>query len=221
MNLPGFMGATVSMPQWRRAWAAYLGLVTMVDHCSGQVIAALRRRGLWDEALVIFTTDHGEMLGSHRMFQKMCMYEEALRVPFFVKAPGGRPAGLAQRRGQLTTHLDLPATVCEYAGIDWPADGDGTSLKQTIEQPHSPGREFVFSQFSGNAGRGMFQRAVVTATHKYIHNHGDWPELYDLVNDPLEQRNLAGGEASAVIEQSLRAALKQWMGEVGDFVKME
>jgi len=206
-NLPGFMGATLSMAQWRRAWAAYLGLVTMVDHCIGRVIEALRQRGFWDDALVIVTADHGEMLGAHRMFQKMCMYEEAVRVPLFVKPPGCGDGGSAQRRGQLTSHVDLPATMCDYAGINWPA-GDGMSLRPLIEQPDSSTRQMLFTEFNGNAGRGFFQRAAVTAEYKYIYNHGDRPELYDLKGDPLETQNLCETEGNDQVERSLRRATR-------------
>jgi len=219
-NLPGFMGATLSMDQWRQAWAAYLGLVTMVDHCIGRVIESLRRQGFWDDALVIVTADHGEMLGSHRMFQKMCMYEEAVRVPLFIKPPGRRDGGSTQRRGQLTSHVDLAGTICDYAGIDSPG-GDGMSLRAVIEQPDSRTREVVFSEFNGNAGRGFFQRAAITAGHKYIYNHGDHPELYDLESDPFETQNLSAAEGHDQVERSLRRVLGEWMETTGDFLKMD
>ncbi|KKL92932.1 hypothetical protein LCGC14_1879760 [marine sediment metagenome] len=85
INLPGCAGAGVSLGEWRKAWAVYLGMVKLVDECLGRVIEALKRRGMWDDALVIFTSDHGEMLGSHGLYQKMCMYEESLRVPLLIK----------------------------------------------------------------------------------------------------------------------------------------
>ncbi len=217
MNLPGFMGATVTMEQWRQVWAAYLGLVTMADRCIGQVVEALWRRGLWDDALVIFTVDHGEMLGSHRMWQKMCMYEEAIRVPLLIKPPGAGSNGRGVRRSQLTSHVDVPATICDYLGIDWQA-GDGMSLRPVIETPASPTREMVYSEFNGNAGRGSFQRAAITASHKYIHNEGDHAELYNLEHDPLERENLIGKAEVASTQQQLHKALHEWMSRSGDFL---
>ena len=219
INLPGFMGATVDMDGWRRAWAAYLGLVTMVDQCIGRVIEALRRNGLWDDALVIFTADHGEMLGSHRMFQKMCMYDEAIRVPMFVKPPASQPGQAGTRRSQLTSHVDLAATICDYANIT--ADpGDGQSIQPIVVQPDRSGRDAVFCEFNGNAGRSHFQRAVITETHKYIHNAGDRPELYEMGKDPLETQNLAGQPAHADTESHLRSQLAAWMAKTDDFLEI-
>lgn len=64
-----------------------MGLVRMLDHCVGRVLEELKRQGIYDDSLILFTSDHGEMLGSHGLFQKMCMYEESARVPLFMKFP--------------------------------------------------------------------------------------------------------------------------------------
>src|SRR5690606_17885627 len=75
-NLSGFMGAQYSRSDWREVWAKYLGLVSLLDDNVGKVVAALKQSGIYDKALIIFTADHGEMLGSHSLWQKSCMYEE-------------------------------------------------------------------------------------------------------------------------------------------------
>ncbi|MHC4717702.1 MAG: sulfatase family protein, partial [Planctomycetota bacterium] len=142
VNLPGHVSASLGMDGWRKAWSAYLGMVRLLDDCIGRVVAALRDRGYWDDALFVFTCDHGEMLGSHRMYQKMCMYEESIRVPMMVKppsyfAPGPQDRALTART-QLTQHLDLAATICDYAGAEVPSASQGESFRPIVDDPGAP-----------------------------------------------------------------------------------
>jgi len=224
VNLPGFMGATADEQAWRRAWAAYFGLVTLVDECIGAVVDALKRRGFWDDALVIFTADHGEMLGSHRMFQKMCMYEESIRVPMFVKPPAAGQSLAGRRVSALTSHVDLTNTILDYAGLEQIPDGDGISLRGLVERGERPNRDEIFCEFNGNAGRGCFQRAIVTERYKFVYNRlttSSRPELelYDLQEDPAETRNLAGRTEVSDVQSALATKLRDWMRQTGDFLE--
>ncbi len=223
-NLPGHVAAATTMEGWRRAWAVYLGMVRLLDDALGRVLDALERRGFLENALVVFTSDHGEMLGSHRMFQKMCMYEEAVRVPFWMRPPGGTGgAGKGRgRRAALTQHLDLAATLCDYAGVESPAASRGMSLRRLVEDPSAEGHREVFVEFNGNSGRSYQQRALVTPEWKYIHNHGHEPELYSRAADPLETRNLIQQEGGAPAEAAaLRERLREWMASTGDCIGMD
>jgi len=87
-NLTGFVGTRYSRAEWEAIWRVYLGLVSLLDHCVGMIVDELKAQGMYEDALIVFTSDHGEMLGSHRLWQKMCMYEESVRVPLYVKLPG-------------------------------------------------------------------------------------------------------------------------------------
>ncbi|MCX7591835.1 MAG: sulfatase-like hydrolase/transferase, partial [Kiritimatiellae bacterium] len=156
----------------------------------------------------------GEMLGVHRLFQKMCMYEDAIRVPLLVKPPNG----LAGVRNQLTQHLDIPATICDYAGCEWPQPVQGQSMRRLIEEPCVTWIKEVFVEFNGNSGRGFQQRALVTPTHKFIHNHGYAPECYDLVTDPNEVNNICQLTPVAPEVKRLRKRLQLWMTETGDYL---
>jgi arylsulfatase A-like enzyme len=191
--------------------------VRLLDDAVGRVLEALERRGFLENCLLVFTSDHGEMLGSHRLFQKMCMYEEALRVPMLVRAPGRGGAG---RREALTQHLDLAATICDWAGVAPPATNRGSSLRGLVERSSGTGRSEVFAEFNGNSGRGFQQRALVTPDWKYIHNHGHAPELYRRADDPLEAHNLCAEEKPPAEAERLRARLAGWMGETGDYLKI-
>jgi arylsulfatase A-like enzyme len=214
-NFPGQLGAHISFPQWQQAWAVYLGMVGLLDKCVGRVLAALDHAGMLDDSIVIFTSDHGEMLGSHRLYQKMCCYEEAVRVPAIVKPPG---TTYARRTMELTHHLDFTATMLDTAGITadaFPTAGKSltelvTGRQQRLERQH------VFASYDGNAGRGFRHRMVRSRSHKLIHNIGDVPELYDLIEDPRETINLARHPEHRPVFRELRAALNQWMHDVGD-----
>jgi arylsulfatase A-like enzyme len=80
-NLPGAIGSRYEREDWREPWRVYLGLVSLLDDAVGKLIAELKEQGMYDDTLLVFTSDHGEMLGSHCLWQKMCMYEEAVRTP--------------------------------------------------------------------------------------------------------------------------------------------
>lgn len=226
VNLPGFIGATVSMDDWRKAWAAYLGMVTLVDKSVGQVVEALKRRGFWDDALVIFSPDHGEMLGSHRLWQKMCMYEEAIRVPMFAKAPRMDRSRAGSRVGGLTSHVDFMNTMFDYAGLGVDSAADSLSLRPLIEGSADGIRDEVFSEFSGNAGRGSFSRAIVTDRYKFVYcrtqpyTRAEY-ELYDRQADPLEANNLAADPAHCSVRDDLARRLGAWMARTGDLLPFE
>lgn len=97
-NLTGFVGTRYSRAEWEAIWRVYLGLVSLLDRCVGMMVDELKAQGMYENSLIVFTSDHGEMLGSHRLWQKMCMYEESVRVPLYVKLPGKAP-GTAGSRG--------------------------------------------------------------------------------------------------------------------------
>jgi arylsulfatase A-like enzyme len=208
---------------WRKTWAAYFGLVTMVDDCMGRVIAALKERGVWDDALVIFTMDHGECLGSHSLAGKYVMYEESVHVPLFIKPPApGKPApGGPGRRRQFANHVDLAATICDYAGVEPPPGHQGRSRRSVVEDAATPWPDATFAEINGNQGRGYPSRAIFTERYKYIHHFREPDELYDMVADPLEARSLAALPEYQALKQELRGRLAQWMRESGDILDIE
>ena len=86
-HLPGFLGTRYTREQWREIWRTYLGLVALLDHCVGRIIDELKNQGLYNQTLILFTSDHGEMLGSHQLWQKMCCYEESIQHAIGNKTP--------------------------------------------------------------------------------------------------------------------------------------
>ena len=215
MNVPGHLGAHVTEEQWQKAWAMYLGMVAFLDKCIGRVLAALDYAQMFEDSVIVVTSDHGEMLGCHSMYQKMCLYEDVARVPMMVKLPG---QSHSHRSTALTSHIDVAATMLDFAGGEPMPESEGQSMRQLADAsaPSSETRKYIFSAYSGNAGRGYHHRMVCSKTYKFIHNVGDRAELYDLIDDPRETTNLAGREEHAHTEGELRAELSMWMRDIGD-----
>jgi arylsulfatase A-like enzyme len=87
--------------------------VALLDHRVGQILEKLKAEDMYDDTLIVFTSDHGEMLGSHCLWQKRCLYEEATRVPLAFKLPGGLP--FAPTSTELVSHGDVLPTLCEMS----------------------------------------------------------------------------------------------------------
>ncbi len=220
----GQMGAGRIREEYREAWSAYLGLVTLVDDCIGRVIEALKARGIWDDALVIFTQDHGDLMGCHHLTQKHCLYEEAGHIPLLIKPPRSR--GHGERRAQLASAVDFCPTVCDYAALEPPDGVQGISLRPAIEQPETPARDAVFMEYNGDQGRNDWPMRGIVARHdgklwKYIYTRNDVDELYDLEHDRRETRSLVAEPAVQDLRRTLRRQLAAWMAETDDLIALE
>ena len=207
----------VTMDQWRQAWAAHLGLVRLADDGFGQVLDALDATGQADNTLVLFTSDHGDHLGQHRMYQKFEMYEQAICMPLVVKGPGV----VRQESDAAVSHLDIVPTLLDIVGIAAPGDLDGISLRHCLETAAPPPADrHVFCQYSGIDRANYIRRAVISGRYKYVYDPADEPELYDLEADPLEMENLASSGEHAATVARLREACRVWAESHGDWVKM-
>ncbi len=190
----------------RIAIAAYYGMVSFLDDNIGRVLKALRETGLSEETLIIYTSDHGDNLGTRTFWGKSNMYEEAVGVPLILSGPG-IPAG---RRVRTPVSLvDAYPTIIEAVGEQPTSDEHklpGTSLRYLIENDDAD--RSVFSEYHAVGSlTGIFM--VRFGRYKYVHYEGYRPQLFDLESDPLETRDLAlkaGHEAIAAEgEKRLRA----------------
>ncbi|MEM9883783.1 MAG: sulfatase-like hydrolase/transferase [Planctomycetota bacterium] len=201
--------------------AMYLGLVTWVDDTVGRVLAALDAAGSKRETLVVFTSDHGENLGSHGRMGKGSLNEEATRVPM-IAAGTGLPAGAVS--GRVASLVDLPATLLGAAGVETPGHFQGRSCwgdwVAPVAEPSAEDAGLAFIETHGN-GVG-----VRSATHalgvRYAqgdpgpvrHQLEETPHrFFDLRNDPYEINNLAERAAEDPIGRRLEAALRRWHAE--------
>ena len=205
---------------WRRLRWAYFRLVEKVDRDIGRVLDGLRAQGLEENTVIIFSSDHGDGHGAHQWNQKCVLYEEVVRVPFIVQAPGGKP-GLVDREHLISNGLDIFPTICDYAGIDLPAGLRGHSVRPIVEGS-SPNqwRDAVFVEtfFDGRRGYDTVGRAVRTDRHKYIaYDRGKYREqLFDLQTDPGEMVNLAVEARHSVRLQEHRQLLQAYVTETDD-----
>ena len=171
-----------------RARRAYLAAVSQVDDQVGRLLAALRDTGRERDTLVLFTSDHGDMLGERGLWYKMSFFEGSARVPLLAWAPGRVAAG---RVAEVVSLLDVLPTVCELA--DAPLDAgdplDGTSLVPALRG--GPGSGLALGEY---LAEGTSEPLVMLrrGPYKYVRCPGDPDQLYDLDADPGELENLAG-----------------------------
>jgi choline-sulfatase len=192
----------------RNAMAAYLGLVTFVDEQVGRVLAGLEASGLAGDTRVVYSTDHGEMLGAHGLWWKSVMYEDSAGVPLIVAGPDV-PRGRVVRTNAML--VDVYPSVLDALGVEpEPDDADlpGRSLFALAAAPDTA--RAAFSEY-----HAVYSASAIymlrTGRWKYVHYVGERPQLFDLERDPHETRDLAAdpGHAGAVAacERELRARL--------------
>ena len=183
--------------------AAYYGNTTLIDDGIGKLFDTLTRRGFMDDALIIYTSDHGELLGDHRMFQKSMFYESAARIPGIVRWPGHIQGN--RRTDALSECIDLSATILDAAGLTPPPKTFGRSLLPLLTAKKlRRHRDMVFSELAT-------WKMVCTERWKYTYDptEGGPQELYGLESDPQEQNNLI--KSNPGIGSDLRRALLDWL----------
>jgi len=190
-------GIEVSPRQQRRAVAAYYAMVETVDRLFGQVLDALRHAGQDpDEWIVVFTSDHGEMLGEHGVWEKQRFFEGSVRVPLLIRCPERFAGGTVSANVSL---CDLFATLCDLTGVPVPGGLDSRSLVPLLSGEPAQWDDEVVSQFDGT--RLMIKRGSL----KYQFYGDEGPEvLFDLAVDPGELRNLAGEPGYAPVMAEFR-----------------
>jgi arylsulfatase A-like enzyme len=191
---------------WRINRWIYRRLTEQVDRQIGRLLDGLKAAGLEKNTLIVFTSDHGNMDGSHRLSSKSLFYEESVGVPLILKLPGRIPAGRTDHEHLVSTGLDLLPTLCDYAGIASPSHLLGKSLRGLAEG----GREDDWRPFV--VAENEWFRMVRSQRYKYCAfrqcDGGEW--LVDLERDPGESRNIAGeAEARAALAEH-RSLLAEW-----------
>lgn len=178
----------------------YLGMVSLIDQRLGDVMRTLEEIGELDRTWIVYTCDHGEMLGSHGLWAKMNFYAPSAQVPLLIRPPGG----IAPRTEDgLTELVDVSATLAAIGGADAPAGGAGRSLLPALDGPMG-GREHAFSRIGNFAG-------IRTDGHRAtVHVPSGTPcELFDLAEDPDETQN-------RVADTSLRGLRDDLIGVLVD-----
>jgi arylsulfatase len=171
----------------RRSYAA---MCEGIDEWVGRLIAAVDRRGERDRTIVVFCSDHGEMLGDHSLWYKQYPHEGSVHVPLIVAGPGV-PAG--EVRDDLVELIDLSASCLTWAGLDTPDDWDARPLSIAGGEPRRV-------QVSGLGD----WRMICDGRYKLVARGGKPAELYDLSDDPTERHNIMSSHAALADELMLR-----------------
>ncbi len=226
---------------WRRLMANYWGLCSLVDTHVGRILSALEESGQADNTIIVFTSDHGDMMGSHRLLAKCVMFEEAIRVPLLIRLPGQRTG---RRIAPAVSHIDLVPTLLELMDQPIAPELQGHSLVPAMMGRATPSGE-IFVEWNGrNGGLGADVadqfvppewashfgspaqllaaigdpvRTVLTPDGwKYNWSAGGQHELYNLHSDPCERHNRAGERDLRSLCRGLSDRIHRWREETGD-----
>ena len=181
----------------------YFAKITTVDEQVGRVLEALERRGWLEDSLLIFCSDHGEMLGDHGLAYKWLMYDSIVHIPLIIRHPGSveEPSTV----NDLVSLMDLGPTILEAAGVDVPTYLEGRSLLPYLDDASIQPRKFVFCEDN-------YQVMMRSETHKLVYYIGqEEGELYDLVADPHELDNLWDLPEHFALKNELLNQLLAWL----------
>ncbi len=208
-----------SLDDLHKAQQGYYGGITAIDLEFARILKALEETGQAANTIVVYTSDHGEMMGSHGHMAKQMPHEESNRVPFFVRVPG--VAAKNHNSKILFSSIDIYPSLCGLAGLPVPGHCRGRDLSAALrgESIASPEYVFLCNETGKPGSQEEFQpgyRGVRTATHTYaVMAAGRWC-LYDNVADPYQEKNLIKDPSQAPLVAKFDAAVTKWMEMTGD-----
>jgi arylsulfatase A-like enzyme len=209
-----------SLETLRQAEQGYYGGITAVDKEFARLLKTLEDNGMADNTIVVYTSDHGEMMGAHGHMAKQMPHEESCHVPFFVRFPGMK--GHGRTSDALFASVDIYPTVCGLAGVTVPPHCSGRNFAPLMRGEGSfKESEMVF--LMNNQGPPTRQevnvqtyRGVRTRTHTYaVQLDGRWV-LYDNIADPYQMKNLVRDPTHKAMIDKFDAALIAWSKQTGD-----
>ncbi|MEM7028930.1 MAG: sulfatase-like hydrolase/transferase [Chloroflexota bacterium] len=208
----------LTWPDWQKVIAHYWGYCTYIDDQIGRILTALNKSGLAENTIVIYSSDHGDMTGSHRLFNKgMYMYDEIYRIPLMVRWPGvTQPGGVCD---DFVSLIDLMPTMLDAGQAQTPSTLDARSLRPLL-QGNTVGDwpDDIYAEFHGYESTLFSQRMVRTKSWKFIYNPGAEDELYDVASDPGELRNLVDEVGYKHVLRRMKARLVTWLDRTSDTI---
>ncbi len=223
---------------WRRLRANYHGLVTMVDNAVGVILDALEKSGMADDTIVVFTSDHGDMMGDHAQLAKCVMYEEAIRIPWLIRVPW-----LAREQTMIpgrVSHIDLLPTLLDLMEQPIPEHLQGLSLKPTLKGDADLSGNDVFVIWRGDElscadvevpGAGAAEIAAISEQEWVtLVSHDGWKlnlctldpccELYDLNSDPHELVNRYDEPGQFARIREMTGRIVVWQEQTGSTIPL-
>lgn len=197
----------IQREQIRRARRGYFASITYLDDKVGELIGVLEATGMLDDTIILFCSDHGDMLGERGLWFKMCFYEGSVRVPLMLAGPGMNPG----RIDTPVSNLDIAATLCELAGTDRDSIAAWTDGQSLL--PLTTGGMRTAPVLMEYAAEGSYAPlvAIRDGRYKFVHCEIDPPQLFDLESDPRELDNLATRpEHRALVAEYMQQVRARW-----------
>ena len=197
----------------------YYASVTFIDEQVGRIIQALKDRGMYDNSVICFTSDHGDMMGDHHHWRKTYAYEGSAAIPYVIKFPESmqtvRPAGsVIENPVELR---DFLPTFVDMAGGKVPEDIDGKSLVALVREEHPQWRRWIDMEHATCYSDHNYWCALTDGKIKYIwFVHTGEEQLFDLTNDPKETRDVSKDRRYRKRLEELRTAMVQHLSERGE-----
>ena len=189
----------------RKRTAYYYGNLAQMDDCMGQILQALTRLGLDHNTIIVYTSDHGEMLGDLGLWGKFQFYEGSCAVPLLFRMPGAAPAVC----NTPVSLVSLSATLTDLCDVPALSPTDGKSFAELVRQPASDFKYGpVFAEY--DLGKNSAKYMILDERWKYTYWIDDLPELYDLSSDPQELHNLSSSPEHAAKVKELHEKLFEW-----------
>ncbi len=198
----------VSEAEVRRARTAYWGLVHRIDVLVGQILSALEANGLAENTLIVYTSDHGDMLGEHGLWWKHVFYEESARVPLILHWPGVIAPG--QRCERVVSSIDVAATMLDAAGAPPLPGTPARSLVGLVSEarPTPVWEDVAFAEYCADQYTPIpetYQRMVRLGPWKLVYYQAMEPQLFNLADDPGEMHDRAADPGCRDVREALIA----------------
>jgi arylsulfatase A-like enzyme len=203
----GFHSHLTPEEQQKKDLAIYYGMISLMDREIGRILDELDKRGLAEDTLVVFSTDHGHFLGQHGLWYKGAFhYEDLLRLPFLARWPGKIPAG--EVSSALQALIDLPETFLDACQIPIPGQMQGVSQLPVWTGAQESARDSVITEFRHQPTK-LHLRTFITERYKLtLYRSETFGELFDLQDDPSELHNRFADPSYATVKAQL---MEQWL----------
>ena len=211
-------GKELSVWKFNRYIKDYLRTIQSIDDGVGEVLDYLDENGLYENTIVIYTSDQGFYLGEHGWFDKRFMYEESFRTPILMRYPKEIKPGTSI--DELVQNLDFAPSLLDYAGLEIPGDMQGESFRKIVSGELSEWRDAIYYTYYEYPSVHMVKRhyGIRTGRYKLIHFYYDvdeW-EMYDLEKDPAEMNNVYADEQYSSVRADMHEKLAEMREKYGD-----